>query len=231
MKKIKAISFDGDGTLWDFKTVMRQSLHHVLVELEKLDGEAAARLDVDKMIDIRNKVALELKGKVTNLEVIRREAFRRTLIDIGKANDDLAELLNAIYLKHRFEDTKPYDDVLPVLRELGTKYSLGLLSNGNSYPERTGLSGIFKFVVFSQDYGIEKPDPGIFQIALNKAQCASQELIHVGDSLVNDIGGAKSVGVKCVWLNRKEITNSTYISPDFEIKSLKELPDILHSYS
>jgi FMN hydrolase / 5-amino-6-(5-phospho-D-ribitylamino)uracil phosphatase len=229
MKKIKAISFDGDGTLWDFDSVMRQSLHHVLWEMEKLDREAAARLDVDKMIDIRNKVALELKGKVTNLEVIRREAFRRTLLDIGKANDDLAEYLNAIYLKHRFEDTKPYDDVLPILRELGIIYSLGLLSNGNSYPERTGLSGIFKFAVFSQDYGIEKPDPEIFQIALNKARCPSQELIHVGDSLVNDIGGAKGVGVKCVWLNRKEITNSTYISPDFEIKSLKELPDILHS--
>ena len=57
MKKIKVISFDGDGTLWDFETVMRQSLRHVLVELEKLDGEAAARLDVDKMIDIRNRVA------------------------------------------------------------------------------------------------------------------------------------------------------------------------------
>lgn len=224
---IKAISFDGDGTLWDFDAVMRQSLHHVLEELEKLDNEAAARLDVDKMIDIRNKVALELKGKATNLEAIRREAFRRTLRDIGKANDDLAEHLNAIYIKHRFEDTRPYDDVLPVLRDLRNKYSLGLLSNGNSYPERTGLSGIFQFVIFSQDYGIEKPDPGIFQITLNKAQCSLQELLHVGDSLVNDVSGAKGVGVKSVWLNRKEIPNGTGITPDFEIKSLKELPEIL----
>jgi FMN hydrolase / 5-amino-6-(5-phospho-D-ribitylamino)uracil phosphatase len=122
---------------------LSDSLRHVLVELEKLDNEAAAWLNVDKMIDIRNKVALELKGKVVNLEAIRREAFRRTLRDIGKTNDDLADHLNAIYLKHRFEDTKPYDDVLPVLKDLGNKYSLGLLSNGNSYPERTGLSGIF----------------------------------------------------------------------------------------
>ena len=42
MEKVKAISFDGDGTLWDFEAVMRQSLHYVLLELERVDKKAAA---------------------------------------------------------------------------------------------------------------------------------------------------------------------------------------------
>ena len=74
---IKAISFDGDGTLWDFEKVTRHSLNYVLEELAQLDPDAAARLDIEVMIRIRNRVAEELKGKVTNLEAIRLEAFRK----------------------------------------------------------------------------------------------------------------------------------------------------------
>jgi len=57
-------------------------------------------------------------------------------------------------------------------------------------------------VVFSQDYGIEKPDPRLFQIAVEKAGCSIQQLLHVGDSLTNDITGSMAAGIKSVWLNR-----------------------------
>ena len=53
---IKAISFDVDGTLWDFEKVMRHSLHHVLKELERMDPDAATALDVEKMIEIRDNL-------------------------------------------------------------------------------------------------------------------------------------------------------------------------------
>ena len=227
MDSIEAISFDGDGTLWDFEKVMRQSLQHVLMELEQVDPHAAAMLSIERMIEIRNSVAVELKGKVTNLEAIRLEALRRTLKDIGKPSDALADHLNRVYLKHRFEDIRLFDDVLPVLRTLQMRYAIGLLSNGNSYPERTSLPGVFRFVVFSQDHGIEKPDPGIFQIVMQKAGCSKEELLHVGDSLINDVGGAISIGIKCVWLNRARAVNSLGIMPDFEIHSLWELLSIV----
>jgi 2-haloalkanoic acid dehalogenase type II len=224
---IKAISFDADGTLWDFEKVMRHSLHHVLRELEKLDSDAADMLDVEKMIEIRNRVADKMKGKVTNLEDIRLEAFRQTLRDIGRPNDALASHLNQVYLKHRFEDIKLFNDVLPALRALRGKYTLGILSNGNSYPERCGLEGMFRFVVFSQDYGVEKPNPRLFQITVEKAGCAKQQLLHVGDSLQDDVIGAINVGIKCVWLNRKRVKNNLDFKINHEISSLLELLEIL----
>jgi len=110
------------------------------------------------MIKIRNRVANELKGRITNLEDVRLEAFRQTLEEIGRPDDALASQLNQVYLKHRFEDIELFDDVLPVLEALREKFTLGLLSNGNSYPERRGLDSMFQFVVFSQDYGVEKPE-------------------------------------------------------------------------
>jgi 2-haloalkanoic acid dehalogenase type II len=224
---IKAVSFDADGTLWDFQQVMRHSLGKVMEELEYLDSQAAAALNIDKMIAIRDRVAEELKGKTTNYEVIRLAAFRRTLEEIGRPNEKLAHHLNEVYYRYRFVDTEPYEDVLPTLQVLRERYRLGLLSNGNSYPEHCGLDGIFQSVVFSQEHRIEKPDPAIFRIAFRELGCSEIELLHVGDSLENDVEGAHGAGIRCAWLNRNRIENNTAITPDYEIHSLTELLDIL----
>jgi FMN phosphatase YigB (HAD superfamily) len=101
---------------------------------------------------------------VTNLEAVRLEAFRQSLIEIARPDDELAAHLNRVYLRHRFEDVELYEDSLPVLSQLSHSFIIGLLSNGNSYPERLGLGDLFRFIVLSQDHGVEEPDPRIFQI-------------------------------------------------------------------
>lgn len=223
---LKAISFDADDTLWDFEKVMRHALGCALTELHRLSPTAAERLTVETMVAIRQRVGEELRGKVVNLEEVRLEAFKETLRHVDTSDDDLAVHLNALYLKHRLEDIELYDDTLPALNALRGRYTLGLLSNGNTHPERCGLGGMFQFVVFAQDYGIEKPDPRLFEIALAQAGCGKDELLHVGDSLQTDVVGARRAGVRPVWLNRERRTNDTGIQPDFEITSLTELADI-----
>jgi HAD superfamily hydrolase (TIGR01509 family) len=220
---IKAISFDGDQTLWDFKKVMRHSLGFVMIELEKADPIAASRLDIDKMIKIRNRVAEELKGKIANLEVVRLEAFKQTLKDAGRPDDTLAAHLNELYLKHRFEDIELYEDVLPTLLTLKKKYALGLLSNGNGYPERCGLDNMFQFVVFSQDCGVEKPAPEFYHIAVKKSGFLKEELLHIGDSIEKDVIGADKAGIRSVWLNRERRKPDSKVKIDYEIYDLSEL--------
>ena len=224
--RITAISFDGDGTLWDFEKVMQHSLGYVLAELRRLAPVAVDSLTIEEMIAIRNRVAEELSGKVTNLGKIRLAGFKRALEHAGIPDEDLAAHLCAVYLKHRFEDIELFDDVLPTFDALQGRYTLGLLSNGNTFPERCGLEGRFRFVVFSQDYGLEKPDPSLFRIAMEQAGCTEAELLHVGDSLRDDVSGAKLAGVRSVWLNRGHTSNDTGIQPDFEISSLAELVGI-----
>jgi putative hydrolase of the HAD superfamily len=63
------------------------------------------------------------------------------------------------------ENIELHSDVLPALNSLGTRYILGLVSNGNTHPERCGLQDRLKFVVFAQDVGVEKPDPALFRVA------------------------------------------------------------------
>ena len=228
MSQIKAISFDGDMTLWDFEKLMRHSLAIALAELRRrFPGQATAELTIDKMIELRNAVAAELKGKIVDLEQVRLRAFKRTVEFVGCSDDALAAALNALYLQHRFEDVELYPDVIPCLDMLGQSFTLGLVSNGNGYPERCGLAGRFSFVVFPQDVGVEKPDAGMFRAACSRAGCASSELMHVGDSLETDVAGANGVGAVSVWLNRDGGQNDASAEPDFEIRSLAELPDVL----
>ena len=225
--QIKTISFDGDMTLWDSEKVMRHSLALAAAELRRrVPGPASADLTIDKMIEIRNSVAAELKGTVVKLDDIRFRAFRRTVEAVGCADDALPADLNSLYLKHRFEDIELYPDVIPSLDALRPDFSVGLLSNGNGYPERCGLPDRFSFVVFSQDVGVEKPDAGMFLAACKQAGCDPGELMHVGDSLESDVAGANGVGAVSVWLNRDRKQNDSGIAPDHEIRSLAELEDI-----
>ncbi|MCG8350468.1 MAG: HAD family hydrolase [Chloroflexales bacterium] len=230
-KQIKAIAFDGDMTLWDFEKVMRHALALSLAELRRrIPGRSASDLTIDKLIAIRDTVAAEFKGKRVQLEDIRLHAFKRTLEYAGCPDDALAADLNALYLKHRFEDIELYPDVLPCLDDFRADYTLGFISNGNGYPERCGLPDRFSFVMLSQDVGIEKPAAGIFLAACQQAGCALCELMHVGDSLASDVAGANRVGAISVWLNRNGVSNTSNIAPNYAIRSLTELDRIVSKH-
>ena len=227
MIEIKSVCFDLDGTLYDFQEVMRHSLRITLAELTRRIPQCGERLSVDKMIQIRDRTAQELKGRITNLEEVRLVSFKRTL-DYCGIDDELAEELNQLYLKHRFEDVVLFDDVLPTLERLKGRYVLGALSNGNSYPQKLGLESYFQFIILAQEVGMGKPDPGIFHLAVEKAGCLPNELLYVGDSQEEDILGAKRAGIRVAWFNRTNAQLQTNIPhPDYEISKLSMLLQIL----
>ncbi len=64
-----------------------------------------------------------------------------------------------------------------------------------------------------------------FLLIAQKACCPLAQLLHVGDSLEQDVEGA--AGAHTVWLNREGLTNDTGIKADYEISSLTDLPKIL----
>jgi FMN hydrolase / 5-amino-6-(5-phospho-D-ribitylamino)uracil phosphatase len=221
---ITTISFDADGTLWDFEKLMRRALERTRQELIRLRPcEETRSLSVEDMVRIREEVAAELRGRETNLERMRLAAFGRTLEQLGISDDLLAAEINAFYVERRFENVELFADVIPTLDALSLRYTIGMVSNGNGYPERSGLAERFSFVVFSQECGFAKPDPGIFEVALREASCKADCMLHVGDSLDDDVHGARNAGVRSAWLNRGNAANTTDLEPDMEIQSLAEL--------
>jgi hypothetical protein len=63
------------------------------------------------MVTIRDQVAEELKGIVTDPEVLRYASFKKILQHVGIWDDDLAGHLNTLYLKHRYEDMVLFEEV------------------------------------------------------------------------------------------------------------------------
>ena len=56
-------------------------------------------------------------------------------------------------------------------------------------------------MIFSDEVGIRKPDPHIFQLAATKLGVQTYEIIHVGDNLKSDIWGAKNAGLQTIWFS------------------------------
>ena len=59
-----------------------------------------------------------------------------------------------------------------------------------------GLAPFFQTIVDSTEEGIEKPDPGIFRVALDRAGARAETTLHVGDLYHVDVVGARSAGLK-----------------------------------
>ena len=228
MNHIRAIFFDGDDTLWNFRDAMRAALGETLLVLRRIvDNAAADALTVERMVEIREAVAAGMSQRTTLVETIRLVSLARTLAEVGYPSEDDAQRLFEVYNAARFAATRPFAGVRELLVDLRGRYQLGVVSNGNTYPGRVGLGGIFSFVVLAQDCGLAKPDPRIFDLALNKCGRSAAQVIHVGDSLESDVQGANGCGIRSVWLNMNGGTNDSGIAPDHEIGDLRELLDIL----
>jgi len=91
--------------------------------------------------------------------------------------------------------------------------------------KRSGLERYLDAVVISRDLGIRKPDPEIFRFTLKNLGMESHEAIHVGDSLEDDVQGAKNAGMKAIWIERA--TEEMIIQPDQTIRSIEELTSLL----
>lgn len=120
----------------------------------------------------------------------------------------------------------PFADVLPALAAL-SGHRLLVVSNWDcSLAGWLGPAGLLEHVdavVTSAEVGAAKPDPAIFEHALELAGARPEDVVHVGDSLENDVAGARAAGIRPVLVARDGAPQA-----DVEaIRSLAELPRLL----
>jgi putative hydrolase of the HAD superfamily len=105
------------------------------------------------------------------------------------------------------ERHRPYPESAEVLTSVRRRgFDLHLVSNNTEYlPEivgRLGWTGRFGSITYSQEAGAEKPDERVFRLALARAGCAPDEVLHVGDSWTADVLGSRGVGISPLWVDR-----------------------------
>lgn len=145
---------------------------------------------------------------------------------------EIRDLDLAAALLERFSDSSSYmlfPDALPALRDLHTRgYRLGLISNFEQWLEERlvelEVGNLFDVSIISGFVRIEKPDPAIYSLALERAVVQPERALHVGDSMSMDVEPAASVGMHTVLLDRSGRHPTTSVP---RIESLQELPALL----
>ncbi len=221
---IKAVFFDIDDTLFDSTTLA-----------------AMARINAIKaMMESGLPVKNITKGYNMLMKIVEKYGpnydrhFDRLLEILENARDPRIIAAGVIaYHDTKQAYLKPEPEVVPTLIALRDEgYKLGIVSNGRSVKQwekiiRLGLQHFFNVVVISEEAGSEKPDPRIFQRALNELQIEPEESVYVGDHLKIDIAGANRAGMISVKIRRGkhkyEKASESNMEPRYVIRKLSDL--------
>jgi FMN phosphatase YigB (HAD superfamily) len=207
-KMIQSICFDFGGTL------------------ARLDGEGFCQ-----------KLARFIGRDVTEIQPYLNNRFRSQCLSIAKAREALYNDLGFMSCEKTSKtlftrQVKPilFNDVIPALHNL-EGYHCGILSNTTPWEVADlgplGISHFFSVVLYSFAVGATKPDVAAFQ----KYQASLRghgSIIMVGDSLDDDIDGARKAGWIAVYLDREGNADAS-CNAHYRIQSLSELPDLLRT--
>lgn len=181
--------------------------------------------------------AIEVERLASGIEITCLERFRRTLERMAVPPERvavLAETLTRTHMAGVRAVTAAPPEYAAVVQRLAERYRLGLLSNfddartGHQILEDTGVASYFEVVVLSAEVRMRKPNPAIFRRLLEGLRLAPEEVLYVGDTVHDDVAGARAAGIPVVWLSEnKGAFPADARKPDYTIGNLTELPALL----
>jgi putative hydrolase of the HAD superfamily len=220
---IKDVFFDLDHTLWDFDKNSALTfnkifkMHDVEVDLnEFLSHYEAINLDYWKLY----------REEKIDKESLRYNRLNDTFNKISfHADSTLIDKLSTDYIVYLTSFNHLFADTLNILNYLKPKYQLHIITNGfqevqESKLRNSNIHHFFKSVTDSEQVGVKKPNPKIFNFALNKVDANPKTSIMIGDNMEADILGALNFGMEAIYFNYLKT------SADHNIKQINNLDEI-----
>lgn len=211
---LDAITLDAAGTLvqvdWHPGRVAWESAEAIGLDLDR--ETATSRFDRALRTGWNAYRALNQTRDTNALDAFWYELGVKWLAEFGAADraDAFRDAFwNALYgpdqrIFRLFEDTVP---ALEALTAEGTR--LAVISNWDYSLHRVlrqlGITPYFEIVLASLEEGVEKPEPGLFQVALERLGVEPQATLHVGDDPIDDYRGARDFGMRAALVYRSRI--------------------------
>jgi len=216
---IKAVTLDAYGTLLRNEDLMLIPRRIVADHRLSVGVEEVWRLWVDLYFEATQR------SPFRTLRDIEDDILRRVLRAVGVDADPTP------YVDLFFDVTTKvhlYPEVPGVLTALG-HLSSGIVSNADGeHLAAWPLPLPVKFVLISETVRAYKPDRVVFERALELLGLPPHEVLHVGDSEVDDVKGARAAGLNVVWVNRNGRSRRADVPPpDFELSDLTGLPELV----
>ncbi len=242
---IRALLFDVNGTLIDIETDDGlEEVYRAIAHFLTYQGISLHRWEVRdlyfQIMQQQRERSTETFAEFDAVEVWREflqskaSDYTRSLPSEKREHLPLflAELHRGIARKR----LRPYPQVQETLDQLRSLYHMAVVSDAQSayaVPElrAVGLLKYFNPLIVSGDLGYRKPDPRLFQMALDALQVRPEQALFFGNDLYHDIFGAQQVGMKAIFVSSNQgNTSDQTISPDYTISRFAELPQAVNYF-
>jgi putative hydrolase of the HAD superfamily len=230
MNDIQHIFFDLDHTLWDFEKNSSEALGEIFVEMQLHDHIENVQSFIDTYQRINAKYwDLYNHGKVTK-EKLRYIRFQDTLSEFNISGaKDKAVLIGQSYIKRSPHKTNLFPDAHDTLQYLNEKYQLHIITNGFTEVQyikldNCGLTNYFDLILCTEEVGVNKPNPLVFNTALSRTNANPSQSLMIGDNPETDIRGAQNCAMHTVLFNPHQHLHDVN---SIEIQGLKELRNLL----
>lgn len=201
--------FDLDHTLWDFEKNSALAFETIF-QKHQLNISLSEFLEVYVPVNLKYwKLFREEKISQQDLRYYRlKEVFDGIAY---KASDTLIHLLAEEYIVYLPTFNYLYDGAIEILDYLLPKYKLHIITNGFQSVQagklrNANIASYFNTVTNSEMAGVKKPNPKIFDFALQNANTTLTQSIMIGDSLEADIQGAQNFGMDAIFFNEFKVT-------------------------
>lgn len=219
--------FDADGTLFDFE----KAEEYAFFKTAENAGRNFSNEEYGVYGRLNKAIWKEMELGEIDQETLKAERFRRFFAKLGIDEDVVG--FSKEYLYNLSTAGFLFDGAVELLDQLKGRYRMVLLTNGLTSVQETRLGKspvrpYFEELVISENVGISKPDPRIFEHTLAKIGYEKKEkALMIGDSLTSDIKGGLNFGVDTCWYNAEMKENEKNIVPKYEVHDYEELLGIL----
>lgn len=226
--KYEIIIFDADETLFDFKKSEKKAFESTIIDFG-IEYEENYHFKIYKKIN--TAIWKELENGLITQKKLKIERFQRLSKELHIPFNEVKFAKS--FMKHLSQASFLYDNSEELIKKLNKTYKLTIITNGLSAVQdkrikKSIIAKYFDDIVVSEEIGISKPNPKIFQHALNNINYANKnKVLIVGDSLTSDIQGGINFGIDTCWFNPSMNLNTTEIKPTYIISDLMELKNIL----
>lgn len=225
-----AITFDLDDTLYDnHPTIFRAE---ALLKEKMTDRfPKAASIPRAELNAIKRRFIQDSPELASDMSKLRLLTLNYILAD--EAKDNVEEAATEMYEFFYNERSKVpiSNEVLTTLKNLSKKVPLVGITNGNLDTEQAGLNPYFKTILHASSSRPAKPHRCMFDEAAQYLSIAPKKILHVGDSLINDVFGAYQAGFQSAWFacNRPMLLSKekTLVLPDVQLSKLDDLFSLL----
>ncbi|HEX5069021.1 MAG TPA: HAD family hydrolase [Vicinamibacterales bacterium] len=231
-RPVRGVLFDMDDTLFDHNFATITALERLCVEEPAFTCWPVAELRTRYSALLEELHVDVLSGRRTIPEA-RYERFRRLLSDATNAPvaGERPTALSAFYreaYEAAWRAVPGAIALLTALRERGI--AVGIVTNNIADEQRQkmrrcGMESLVGALITSEEIGVQKPEPAIFQAALDAMDRPASECVMVGDAWATDIVGARNAGLRPIWFNWRGLESPDSAVPEF--RTFEPLGDVI----